>query len=231
MTTHGTSLCLHEEIMLLALRDREGTFVSGPMYSHAMGGAILAELLMANRITVEDGKENFAAVVSKKPVGDAVIDEALEKMATAKRRAALQTWVQRFARLRQLRHRVARGLCERGILRAEEGTVLLLFKRTVYPEIDPLPERKLIERLRKAVFTETRQVDPRTVVLVSLAHSAGLLRIPFDKKKLKGRKKRIERLVNGEVMGKATREAVQAAQAAVMVACMVPAMVAVTASH
>ena len=203
MPARETSLYLHEEIMLLALRDREGTFVSGPMYSHAVGGAILAELLMAKRITVEDGKKKFAAVVSNKPVGDAVIDEALEKMA----------------------------LCDHGILRAKEGTVLLLFKRKIYPEIDPRPERKLIERLRKAVFTETRQVDPRTVVLVSLAHSAGLLRIPFDKKKLKGRKKRIERLVNGEVMGKATREAVQAAQAAVMVACMVPTMVAVTASH
>ena len=231
MPVRETSLFLHEEIMLLALRDREGTFVSGPMYSHAMGGAILADLLMAKRITAEDGKKKFAAVVSDKPVGEAVIDEALERMATVKRRATLQTWVQRFAHIKQLRHRVARGLCDRGILRAEEGTVLLLFRRKIYPEIDPRPERKLIERLRKAVFTETRQVDPRTVVLVSLAHSAGLLRIPFDKKKLKGRKKRIERLVNGEVMGKATREAVQAAQAAVMVACMVPAMVVVTASH
>jgi hypothetical protein len=31
----GDSLHLHEEIMLLVLRDREGTVVSGTMYSYA----------------------------------------------------------------------------------------------------------------------------------------------------------------------------------------------------
>ncbi|MFQ5806361.1 MAG: GPP34 family phosphoprotein [Phycisphaerae bacterium] len=95
----------------------------------------------------------------------------------------------------------------------------------------PRPERKLIERLRKAIFTETRQVDPRTVILVSLASAADLLRIPFDKKALKTRKDRIERLVSGELMGRATREAFQAAQAAVTVACVTPAITAATITH
>ena len=46
-------LYLYEEIMLLALRDREGTIFSGTMYNFAIGGAVLAELLMAKRIDVE----------------------------------------------------------------------------------------------------------------------------------------------------------------------------------
>ena len=52
------SLHLHEEIMLLALRDREGTVVSGTMYSYAIGGAVLAELLIEKRIDVEAVKKN-----------------------------------------------------------------------------------------------------------------------------------------------------------------------------
>ena len=206
--------------------------MTGSMHDYTIGGAILAELLLAQRLAVEERKKKLADVLSDKPIGEPLIDECLAKVATAKRRAAPQTWVQRFAHLKQLRHRVARGLCKRGILRADEDTILLLFRRRIYPEIDPKPERKLIEGLRKAIFTSTRQVDPRTVVLLSLANSAGLLKIPFDRKKLKQRKQRIARLIDGELTGRATREAIQAAQSAAVIAATMPAIMAATvASH
>jgi len=224
----SASLYLHEEILLLALRDEEGTVALSSMYEYAIGGAILAGLLLTQRIVVEEGKKKLVDLVSDKPVGEPLIDECLEKIATAKRRATAQTWVQRFARLKGLKHRAAQQLCDRGILRVDEDTVLLLFRRKIYPERDPRPERRLIERLRKAIFSETRQVDPRTTILISLAHGVGLLSIPFDKKELKTRKQRIEQLTSGELLGKATREAVQAAQAAVMVACVMPAIMATT---
>ncbi|UCH83032.1 MAG: hypothetical protein JSW50_11240, partial [Candidatus Latescibacterota bacterium] len=66
-------------------------------------------------------------------------------------------------------------------------------------------------------FTDTNYVEPRTVVLLSLARSTGVLNANFDKKKLKTRKDRIERIVNGEVTGKATKETVDAMKAAAMV--------------
>ena len=222
---------LHEEVMLLALRDEEGTVAGGTHYTYALGGAILAELLLQGRVKVDDsGRRKLLTVKSSKPVGEPLLDECLERVKSAKRRATLQTWVARFAGVKRLRHRVALGLCERGVLRADEDTVLLIFKRKVYPEVDPKPERELIERLRQAVFTYTRELDPHTVVLAALAHGSGILRVVFDKKKLKGRKKRLEQLTNGDVAGKATREAIEAMQAAV-VAATVATSVAVTASH
>jgi hypothetical protein len=57
-------------------------------------------------------------------------------------------------------------------------------------------------------------------VLLSLAKSTNVLRVNFDKKKLKTRKDRIERIINGEVTGKATKEAVERMKAATMVAIM-----------
>ncbi|MCK5618661.1 MAG: GPP34 family phosphoprotein, partial [Candidatus Krumholzibacteria bacterium] len=104
------------------------------------------------------------------------------------------------------------------ILRADEDKVLMIFSRKIYPEIDPEPEREIIDRLSDAIFTDTQDVDPRTVVLLSLAKSADILKVNFDKKKLKTRKKRIEQVVNGEMTGKATKDAIAAMQAAVMVA-------------
>ena len=222
-------LWLHEEIMLLALRDEEGTIASGTMYQYAIGAAVLAELLLNQRIVVDQtGKKKIVDLVSSAPLGEPLLDHCLEKIVVAKRRAALQTWVSRFAGVKNLKHLVARRLCEKGILRAGEDKVLLLFTRKIYPEVDPGPERKLIERLRHAIFTDAADVDPRTVVLVSLANAAGLLKVPFDKKMLETRTKRIEQIVNGEITGKAAQEAIQAMQAAVMVAVIMPAIMTTT---
>jgi hypothetical protein len=232
MAHRKRSLFLHEEVLLLALRDEEGTLASGGgMHDYALAGGMLSELLLGRRIEVDEGRRKLVNLLSDKPLGCEVLDEALNRVATAKRRASAKDWVSRFAHFKKLRHRVAMDLCRLGVLRADEDRVLLIFRRKIYPELDPRPERAVIERLRKAIFTTTRDVDPRTVVLLSLADGAGLLKIPFGKRELKQRKKRIEQLTRGELMGKATREAVQAAHAAVMVAVIVPTMVATTAAR
>jgi len=222
-------LFLYEEIMLLALKDEEGTIASGTNYQYALAGSVLAELLLEEKISVEEQKKKkYAVLKDSTPLGDPVIDECLNKVIQAKKKQQLQTWISRFSGLKNLKHRTARKLVERGILRADKDKVLLLFTRKIYPEVDPEPERRMIERMRKALFTEQQDIDPRTVVLISLADSTGLLKVVFDKKELKSRKKRIEQIVNGELTGKATKEAIQAMQAAVFVACIMPAVIATT---
>ncbi|MCP4255976.1 MAG: GPP34 family phosphoprotein [Planctomycetes bacterium] len=231
MTTQ-TSLFLHEEVMLLALRDEEGTIASGTMYQYAIGAAILAELLLKKRISLDESrKKKLVNLTSSTPLGESLIDQCLEKICNAKRRASLQTWVSRFAGVKNLKHRAAQQLCDRGILRATEESILLLFTRKIYPELNPVPEKKLIERLREAIFTDSRDIDPRTVVLVSLADSTGLLNVVFDKKELKGRKARIKEISNGEITGKAAKEAIEAMQAAIMVAVIMPAIMTTTIIH
>jgi Golgi phosphoprotein 3 len=226
------TLFLHEEILLLALRDKEGTIAFGTMYQYAIGAALLAELLLRKRIEVEQsGKRKLVNLIDPTPLGEPLIDECLNKISSAERRAVLQTWVSRFAGVKNLKHRAAKQLCKRGILGADEDKVFLLFSRKIYPEINPVPERELIRRLEYAIFTDARDIDPRTVVLLSLAKSTDILKVVFDKKKLKGRKARIKQIVNGEITGKAATEAIQAMQAAVMVACIMPSITTATISH
>ena len=43
-------LFLHEEILLLALKDEKGTIAPGTLYQYALGGAVLAELLLRRHI-------------------------------------------------------------------------------------------------------------------------------------------------------------------------------------
>ena len=224
-------LCLHEEIMLLALRDKEGTVDFGVNYSFAIGGAILAELLLNKRIDVEEIKrKKYVRLINKTAIGDPLIDECIDKISQAKRRATFQTWVSKFAGIKNLKHRVAKQLCQHGILRENEDKVLLIFKRKIYPEINPEPEKKLIRQLQTAIFSDDGNIDPKTVVLVSLEKNTGLLRTKFDKKELKNRKKHIEKIINGELAGKAAKEAIEAMQAAIMVAAIMPVIVTTTVS-
>jgi hypothetical protein len=65
------SIHLHEEIMLLALRDKEGTVAAGAMYQYAIGGAILAELLLSQHFrAVESGKKTLAELVNPLPLAN-----------------------------------------------------------------------------------------------------------------------------------------------------------------
>ncbi|MBT8071637.1 MAG: GPP34 family phosphoprotein [Gammaproteobacteria bacterium] len=227
MKTKDKRLFLYEEAMLLALRDEKGTVMTS-FPDQVVAGAVLAELLLDGRISVEDNKKQLVDVLHDGQLGDPLMDECLEKIASSKRRASVRTWVSRLAGIKHLRHRVAKQLCERGILRADEDKILLLFKRKIYPEINSQPERRIISRLREAIFTDRRQLDPRTVVLISLADGAGLLAQNFGRKEIKTRKKRIEQIASGDLLGRTTRDVIAACQTALIVAAVMPAIVSTT---
>ena len=225
MSRHDRQLALHEEVMLLALRNEKGTFAGGTMYAQAAGGAILAELLLRGRIeAVSEGRSTYAMVTDPSPVDDAVLDECLAKMHTARRRGTLQAWVQQCAGVKNLKHRVAASLADKGILRADEEQVLVLFSRRVYPELDPTVERAIVARLHDAILSDDKPVAPRTTVLLALAHHAGLLKQNFDRQTLKARRARIDAIIKGDAIGKATKAAIQAIQAALMMVVILPAM-------
>jgi hypothetical protein len=156
--------------MLLALRDKEGTVLSGTMYNFAIGGAILAELLMKKRIDVEEvRKKTFARVLDPAPVGDPLIDECLSRIAGGKKRAQLRDWVSRFAQTKNLKHRVAEQLARHRILRVDEDKVLWIFTRNL--SVDPA--RAGVHRATARLSSVSGEIGPRTVVLLSLV-GAGL---------------------------------------------------------
>ncbi len=217
-------LYLYEEVMLLALRNDKGTITTS-FVEQAVAGAVIAELLLTDHIKVSKDKKSMVDVISRKPLGDPIIDEALKMLCEAKRRAPIATWLSRFARITNLKHRVAQSLCARGILKATEDKVLLIFTRKIYPEIDPQPEQEIIKRLGTAVFGSGRDLSARTTVLVSLANGTGLLAANFDRKKVKAAKKRIDAIIQGEAIGQATKELIQSLQAAIMVCMIMPVII------
>jgi len=226
---HPEHLFLYEEILLLALRNEKGTVISSYV-DYAIAGAVLAEFLLDGHISVGETKKQQVEVHLTDPTGDPVMDECLEKLTSAKKKASLKTWVSRLAGIKGFRGKAAQQLCRRGILRADEDKVLWLFTRKIYPEINPVPEQKMVQRLRSAILGDEDPLDPRTVVLISLAHGASMLKEGFDANELRARKKRIQQISSGDVIGKATKELVAACQAAVMISTVTAANAAAVAS-
>jgi hypothetical protein len=217
MTGHHR-LRLHEQILLLALRNDRGTTESkAGMWRLAFGGSILAELALEERIAIEPGKKGIVQVADRTTLGDPVLDAALARIDEAKRPAPAARWVGRLA-TKSLRRESARGLCRRGVLRETQDRILFLFTRTCFPTVDPGPERSLVATISEAVEPGDGAVDARVASLVGVAHAAGMLRVLFDRKTLKARRRRIERLAADQVAAAATRAAVEAVQAAVMLA-------------
>ncbi len=222
-------LFLYQEITLLALKDEKGTFYSTSNYTFGIGGAILAELLLMKKVSIEQTKRaKFLRVIDDKPVGDELLDECLQLVQNAKRRTRIENWVSKFANLKKIHHRVALQLCKKGILREDEDTMLLLFKRKVYPELNAIPEEKIISRLKSAIFGYDSKIDTQTVIIISIAKSTDLLKTFLSKSEIKSSKTRIKHLINGELTGKATSEAIEAMQAAIVVAAVIPGIVATT---
>ena len=212
----ATRMYLHEDILLLALTEERGKVEAGAWYKQAVAAAVLAELMLGERIELQSAdKEPKVRMRSTLPIGDELIDDWLSTIAAESQPRALSHWASKISNSKDLKDRVDRRLAERGVLRVQEDKFLFLFTRTSYPERDPGPERELRARLHQAVTGAAHDLDPRTVAVLSIAKATGLLRTFLDKRELEQHAKRIESIIEGEATGKAARTLIEQIEAVV----------------
>ncbi|MEM8882900.1 MAG: GPP34 family phosphoprotein [Planctomycetota bacterium] len=214
-------LPLHQKLMLLMLRDDTGTMEPHTgSYPLALGGAILAELMLVDAVSIDEDKQRTVRRARPQPLKDPILDECLTLVTKAKKPRGAAHWVAAFGARPRLRHRIAEQLCREGILEDSEDKVLFFFTRAVYPTIKPEPERQLVRSMREAVMGSSDRLDADTVLLIALAHATGLLPIHFERRELKERKERLKQITTGDLVGGATADAVRAAQQAAQAAAM-----------
>ena len=198
MPSSRHDLHLHEQLLLLVLRDRKGTVdYRAGFYNLAMGGAILAELAFAEVVRIEESRKAFveAAPATGRP-RDEIMAEALDRVRNSKKRRRASAWVSTFGNLKASPAPDRSRALPPGHLRTKESQILLVFRRKLYPTIDPGPERELIDRLREAVMGDG-EIEAGLGVILSLAHATGSLRIHFERKELKARKARLKAITKG----------------------------------
>ncbi len=222
-------LSLPEEIMLLALSRQTGAIKGGQWFDQLLAGAVLAEAFAQERLSLaREGKKHFVVAAPLKPTGDALLDEWLQKIKASAKRRQLDHWLNKVAGTRDLKHRIARRLQQRGIVGASEETVLWLFTRKRYPELDSKPEEALRARLHAAIFKDGAKVDERTAVLVSILHRGDILKRIFGAREMRSRKKHLQALIASSVIGQTTAKVIESIEAAFVV--VIAASVAASAA-
>ncbi|MFD5468636.1 GPP34 family phosphoprotein [Kitasatospora sp. NPDC127059] len=221
---------LAEELVLLSLDDESGAPKEGTNTSWAAAGGLLAELVLAGRAEVADGR---IAVTDRTSTGEPLVDGRLERLAEwadGRRpgRAKAAEWLARD-RSTVLRDTELR-LCERGVVAERRHRVLGLFPVRLYPATDGSVERALRARLADVVLNGA-EPDLRTAALVALLHSAGLHRLAFPELPRKRVQPRFAEVAEGEWAGESVREAIrnmQATMAAVITAATAASAAAAT---
>jgi hypothetical protein len=219
---------LAEEFTLLAY-GADGTPVTdATRLDHGLGGAVLLELALAERLDIRNGK---VVVRMAAPTGDALADAPLARIAADGKERKPGHWVQQFAK--GTRARVLDDLVMRGMLRRDRGKVLWVFLRTTYPAaygIEPVAETEARGRMRNAVAA-SGAVEPRTAALCALVAATGLDRKVFadmDRKQVKARLKEICEGAWAAVAVKKTIAEVQAAVTTAVIAATTASTAATT---
>lgn len=168
-------LTLLEEVLLVGLKDKEG-YLSfwNDNISYCLRGLILIELALRNKIRMVNDParkrfelaERLVEVVDSTQTGETLLDEALKLMKNDTDNLSVLNWIDLLSgetwnlmkinyQLKQVRERLAKGLVDKGVLRTEHKN-FLLFDMATHPINDPLPKKKITEKI--LMFLTSRNI-------------------------------------------------------------------------
>ena len=218
---------LAEEFALLAYRDDGAPDLDSTRLDHGLGGSLLLDLALTDRIDIRDKK---VVVTDGTPTGDPLLDQALDRIGADTKARKPDHWVRKFAK--DTRKLTLNGLVTRGVLNREDGTVLLIFPRTRYPAphgVEPVPETEVRQRLTAAV-SGAGPVEPRTAALCALVAATKLDRKVFRDLDRRQTRARLKEIAAGDWAAAAVRKTIEDIQAAVTAAVVAASAAAAAGS-
>lgn len=220
-----TDLDLAQQLLLLVLKDREGSVAWNRPIDLTLGMALLVDLALEERIEIANEQPQLVTLKDATPTGRPHLDRALAEIAKRKNPKGLAWWAVRLMR-RSLRHELAIGLAKRGIVKHEERSLMLIFRQHRFPELDSTPEAAVRERIEAALRSEEPLEDAHTACLIALAAVAGGLEEWLDPSFLKERKARLAAIRSGEALAESAVKGITATQAAMVAVAVIPAVTA-----
>ncbi len=190
-------MLIAEEFLLLAFDDETGRpLIGGDKLEPALGGALLVELALKERLTVapkEAGvtKRGRVTIIDLKPTDDPELDTALTAVA-AREGTKIGHFITSMSGKRiskGVKLRLLTRMARAGLLTEQHGKVLGLFPTTQWPAADRAAEDEIRQRLHGALIAGTTPSE-RTVSLIALLTATDLLVkvVPTDDKRALRRK-------------------------------------------
>ncbi len=205
-------LTLPEEILLLALRDGDGSFVDLPEHSldYALAGAVVMELAMRRLI---DSDAERVTVVDGSPVGDPILDPALGAIDRARESHDTQWWVETLSHEAEtIRGHALERLIDRGILKRDQQRLRWVFGKRRYPVVKDAQQREVKERVL-AIITTDEIPEPHDVVLIALADACAVFDAIIDPDTMLELRPRIAEIARMDLMAQSMRQALVTTQA------------------
>jgi hypothetical protein len=216
-------MLIAEDLLLLLTADDTGTLAASSTYVDvALGGALLVELALTERVDLagpdERVREGRLVVRDASPTGDGVLDDALATVGDKEGKKP-QSVVAALGK--GTRVRLYERLTEAGLLRSEERRTLGVFPTHRWPAEDAGHEAEvrasLVTALRHGVTT-----DARTGALVSLLHALDAVHRAVDPEPVglseRAMNASAKRIAEGDWAAKAVRSAIDGINAAIIAA-------------
>lgn len=216
-------MLIAEELFLLLRRD-DGKPENAMAYrGYGLAAALITDLVVAERITLNDDKDPRLTVLAPGPVGHPALDAAMARLEQrdGKKLSSLVT-DGKVSREKEL----AEALTAAGVIRIEEKRALGLVPER-YPVVDPEPERRIRERLRTVLLGGTP--TPADASLLSILQGLDVASKVLEEEKgdlgKKELRQRVEEVSTDVAAGEAVAKAVAAMNTAIMTAVIVPVVV------
>jgi len=207
-------LTIAEEMLLLVLDDKSGTFIteSDININYALAGAAIADLALKGRVEADATR---LLVLDAAPTGDAVQDAVLSRIAAADEVRDAAYWVAEIGqRGDELRESLLDRLVARGILKRVEEKLLWVFETRRYPMVDGREEREVKKRIMDALLSEGAPPH-KDAVIVGLVDACNLFGQMLGGRELDNLAPRIEQIAASDAIGQAVGETIRHVRAAV----------------
>lgn len=206
-------LTLVEEIVLLSLDDETGAHLPLPpsALGYGLAGAILSDLIMAERIAVDDGS---VKILNSRATNNPLLDPWLQRIVDDTYVHSIHYWISTISdEKRDIESSVLDHLIERGILIRKDKKILWVVGLRRYPTIHNEERIEVRTRLQRLIFSDDKP-DHFDSTLISLLDGCYLLPSVFPESELLDRADRINEIAKSDPVGRevaiATKETLDA---------------------
>ena len=206
-------LTLVEEIVLLSLNDETGAHLPLPpsALGYGLAGAILSDLIMAERIAVDEGS---VRILNSQTTNNPLLDPWLQRIVDEPYVHSIHYWISAISsEKRNIESSVLDHLIERGILIRKDKKILWVVGLRRYPTIHNEERIEVRTRLQRLIFSDEKP-DYFDSTLISLLDGCYLLPSVLPDSELLERSDRIEEIAKSDPVGRevaiATRETLDA---------------------
>lgn len=184
-----------EMFMLTAVNTKTGGLHYSTYLNYGLSGIAVIELIRQNRLLLEDGK---LIVTNPATTGDNMLDEFLQAIASKPVPLKLNRWISLLPyKVKKQQTRVMERLEDNGILKIEQGRVLIFFPSRKYIVTNESQRDKIVNACRESLLKGNKAPAPEIMLIISIAAANYFISKFFTKDEYKGLKDTFKQLKKG----------------------------------